>query len=138
MCSPGCVNAPGVVSRFAGSFTCVHGLVCGCPGGRRHTQKWTHALGVYTRSRRSLWQSPTPTQTRAHTLADSIPRPSQGQTPGQPGGDWKFRSGLGSTNTVWRLCRQSPLQGGGAPWPMGWWGLHPTLPGPALPAAPLS
>ena len=50
---------------------------------------------------------------RAHTLADTILRPSQGQTPGQPGGQWKFRSGLGSTNMVWRLPAE-PVAGWGS------------------------
>lgn len=109
--------------------------VCGCPSARGHTQKWAHAPGLHARGIRSPCSSPTPTQTRAHTLADTIPRPSQGQTPGHPGGDWKFLFGPGSTNTVWILCRQSPRQGGGAPWPMGWWDPHPTPPGSALPAA---
>lgn len=121
-----------------GNFPRVHRRVCRCLSGFIHTQKRAHTLGVHTCSIHSLCWSPTPTRTRAHTLADTIPRPSQGQTPGQPGGNWKFQSSLGSTNTVWRRCPQSPLQGGGAPWPIGWWGPHPTPPGPALAAAPLS
>lgn len=112
----------------------VHGGVCGYPGGRGRTQKLAHALGVHTcMELAGPARPPTPTRTRAHTLADTVPRPSQGRTPGQPEGDWKFQSGLGSTNTVWRLPQQGRQQGGGAPWPMGWWGPHPTLLGCASP-----
>lgn len=102
-----------------GRFPRVHCRVCRSPPVDADTHRNGLTLGVHTRGIRSLCWSPTPTRTRAHTLADTIPRPSQGQTPGQPGGNWKFQSSLGSTNTVWRLCPQSPLQGGGAPWPMG-------------------
>lgn len=105
--------------------------MCGYPGGRGHTQKLAHALGMHTRmALAGPARPPTPTRTRAHTLADTMPRPSQGRTPGQPGGDWKFQSGLGSTNTAWRLPQQSPQQGGGA---RGQWGGGvPTLPCLAL------
>lgn len=78
--------------------------------------------------------APLPARTRANTLAKAVPRPSQGQTPGQPGGGWKFQSGLGSTNTVWR---QSPGQSWGGAHGVqcnGGWGPHPARPGAILPA----
>jgi hypothetical protein len=87
------------------------------------------APGAQARGIHSPQLAPTPTQTRAHTLADTVPRPSQGQTLGQPGGDWKFHSGLVSTNTVWRQLQRRVGAHGGQ-----WWGPHPTPPRLALPS----
>lgn len=40
--------------------------------------------------------------------ADTMPRPFLCQTAGQPGGDWKFHLGLGSTNMICRQLQQGP------------------------------
>lgn len=97
------------------------------------TLKPAHVLGVHTRGIHSPpLPYPTPTRTRAHTLADTMPKPSQGQTPGQPGGDWKFRSAWAPQTWSGDCARRAHGRVGehGGQWGSG----VPTLPRLALPS----
>lgn len=78
------------------------------------TQKLAHALGCTLAWNWQVLPVPHAHADTRHTLADTMPRPSQGRTPGQPEGDWKFQSGLGSTNTVWRRLSRAAAGWGSA------------------------
>lgn len=126
----------GLVQAWAdlrGRFPRAHGRVCGCLGGCAHTQKLAHALRLHTRV---AFAAPArPPRPRGHVLTPWQTRcPSPPRARQQASQEATGNSDPARAPQTWSGdSRQNPWQGGGAQWPMGRWGPHPTSPGSALP-----
>lgn len=102
---------------------------------RTHTELGSRTWGAHMRHSQPLPVPCAHTDTRSHPgRHDTQALPGPDARPSRRRLEIPIRPGL-HKHGLDTVPAEPARQGGGAPWPMGWWGPHPTPPGSALPAA---